>query len=114
MVPGDAKADYCNRHIAMKDWPSDGQISESMGTIFLSKQKLISKIALEELFGDDYIVFLYTVWANTMLHSHWYENEDAAINSSDRKKILEAGGSVIKRMLHKQKRLPVALPISIE
>lgn len=116
MVPGDAKADYCNRTTRMQDWPDDGKIPDLDGymvTMFLQKQKLFSDSSVEELFSERISVPVYAVWDEAVTHSNWYMSEEEAAASQEGQQILNAGGQVIERWLHQQKRFPVELPTTV-
>lgn len=114
MVPGDAKANYCNRSTRMQDWPADGKpsvVDDDCFTMFLQKQQLVADSTLEELFGWTESISVYAAWKDAAEHSAWFLSEEEAMQAGEH--ILDAGGMVIGRTLYKQKRYPVALPTNI-
>lgn len=116
-VPGDAKADYYGGyHTVIRDVDDTSPLSEDcINLYYLDKQNLRmgTEATVEELFEfeRDFVV-LYSAWHGTT-HSDWYQTEDEAISAPDVMKILKKKGTLRAARLHKQKRFPVELPITV-
>ena len=117
-VPGDAKADYYGGyHTVIRDIDDTSPLSEDCFNLYyLDKQTLCmgAETTVEDLFKDEQtIIRLYSAW-HGQTHSNWYLTEAAALADPEVMKILNEDGVLRTGFLHKQKRFPVELPITVQ